>query len=171
MVFCYLCKLFWEMHLLFCKCRRWFEKCTKVTEKNCNILARGYSLSWTQPESFLGFPFCVIWWMLGLFWGQPKVSLHNLPNKSLTQFMLWELLRPHLFWPLCTCLLLQEDPGPTKSERAICLTWLPISGCPHKENQWPPDHISQQLPPQQSLCPTCPYPPLGCLRRSPGGRT
>jgi len=31
MVFCYLYELFWEMHLLFCKCWRWFEKCTKAT--------------------------------------------------------------------------------------------------------------------------------------------
>ncbi len=37
MVFCYLYELFWEMHLLFCKCQGWFERCTKATEKNCNI--------------------------------------------------------------------------------------------------------------------------------------
>ena len=38
MVFCYLNALFWEMHLLFCKFQFWSEKCTKTTEKNCNVI-------------------------------------------------------------------------------------------------------------------------------------
>ena len=32
---CSLYKFFREIHILFCKCKEWFKKCTKSTEKNC----------------------------------------------------------------------------------------------------------------------------------------
>ena len=57
MVFCYLYELFWEMHLLFCKCRGWFKNC---------LLWMFISLCWCKGNSNNTYTDKYIYWVW--FW-------------------------------------------------------------------------------------------------------
>jgi len=98
MVFCYLYKLFWEMHLLFCKCWGWFEKCTKAPEKSViqihtHALKGSQFFSCTFCSNFLynllwSGTSCTLFWISGRL--AHLVSKYDMMKGKSTLAVLWK---------------------------------------------------------------------------------
>lgn len=107
MVFCYLYKMFREMHLLFCKCQGWFYKLTKATEKNsllwCELLDEKWSRNGTPLYSVSIQTFCRL------------DSLNSGLNFNLEFYIdLWpDLIFFFFYWTIFKCCLdfLLKDSG------------------------------------------------------------